>query len=46
MLLIDCGRLMHTEIAGRPRLDRYLDAAVHLAYLALSQKDRVGLIGL
>jgi uncharacterized protein (DUF58 family) len=44
MLLIDCGRLMHTEIEGRPRLDRYLDAAVHLAYLALSQKDRVGLI--
>jgi len=44
MLLIDCGRLMHTEIAGRPRLDRYLDAAVHLAYLALSQKDRVGLL--
>lgn len=44
MLLLDCGRLMHTEIAGRPRLDRYLDAAVHLAYLALSQKDRVGLL--
>jgi len=44
MLLLDCGRLMHTEIEGRPRLDRYLDAAVHLAYLALSQKDRVGLI--
>ena len=44
MLLVDCGRLMHTEIAGRPRIDRYLDAAVHLAYLALSQKDRVGLI--
>lgn len=44
MLLIDCGRLMHTEIAGRPRLDRYLDAAVQLAYLALSQKDRVGLM--
>lgn len=44
MLLIDCGRLMHTEIAGRSRLDRYLDAAVHLAYLALSQKDRVGLM--
>jgi uncharacterized protein (DUF58 family) len=44
MLLIDCGRLMHTQIAGRPRLDRYLDAAVQLAYIALSQKDRVGLI--
>lgn len=44
VLLVDCGRLMHTEIAGRPRLDRYLDAATHLAYLALSQKDRVGLI--
>lgn len=44
LLMVDCGRLMHTEIAGRPRLDRYLDAAVHLAYLALSQKDRVGLI--
>ena len=44
MLLVDCGRLMHTEIAGRPRLDRYLDAAIHLAYLALSQKDRVGLM--
>jgi len=44
LLMVDCGRLMHTEIAGRPRLDRYLDAAVHLAYLALSQKDRVGLL--
>jgi uncharacterized protein (DUF58 family) len=44
LLLVDCGRLMHTEIAGRPRLDRYLDAATHLAYLALSQKDRVGLV--
>jgi uncharacterized protein (DUF58 family) len=44
MLLVDCGRLMHTEIDGRPRLDRYLDAATHLAYLALSQRDRVGLI--
>jgi len=44
MLLIDCGRLMHTLIAGRPRLDRYLDAAVHLGYLALSQRDRVGLL--
>ena len=44
MLLIDCGRLMHTEIGGRPRLDRYLDAAVQLAYLAIAQKDRVGLL--
>jgi uncharacterized protein (DUF58 family) len=25
-------------------MDRYLDAAAHLGYLALSQKDRVGLI--
>jgi len=44
LLMVDCGRLMHTLIGGRPRLDRYLDAAVHLAYLALSQKDRVGLL--
>jgi uncharacterized protein (DUF58 family) len=44
ILMIDCGRLMHTDIAGRPRLDRYLDAAVQLAYLALNQRDRVGLI--
>jgi uncharacterized protein (DUF58 family) len=44
ILMIDCGRLMHTEISGRPRLDRYLDAAVQLAYLALNQRDRVGLI--
>ncbi|MCC7478240.1 DUF58 domain-containing protein [bacterium] len=44
MLLLDTGRLMHSEIGGRPRLDRYLDAAVHLAYLALNQRDRVGLI--
>lgn len=44
VMLIDCGRLMHTEIQGRPRLDRYLDAAMRLAYLAFSQKDRVGLI--
>lgn len=44
MLLVDCGRLMNTQIAGRPRLDRYLDAAAQLAYIALAQKDRVGLI--
>ena len=44
LLLLDCGRLMNMEIAGRPRLDRYLDAAAQLAYIALSQKDRVGLI--
>jgi uncharacterized protein (DUF58 family) len=44
LLLLDCGRLMNTEIGGRPRLDRYLDAAAHLAYLALGQKDRVGLL--
>lgn len=44
MLLIDTGRLMHVQIGERPRLDRYLDAAVHLAYLALNQRDRVGLI--
>jgi uncharacterized protein (DUF58 family) len=44
LLLLDCGRLMHTEIGGRPRLDRYLDAAAHLAYLALGQRDRVGLL--
>lgn len=44
MLMLDCGRLMHTEIAGRSRLDRCLDAAIHLAYLALAQSDRVGLI--
>jgi uncharacterized protein (DUF58 family) len=35
---------MHAEIGGRPRLDRYLDAAVQLSYLALNQRDRVGLI--
>lgn len=44
MLMLDCGRLMHTEIAGRSRLDRCLDSAIHLAYLALAQSDRVGLI--
>jgi uncharacterized protein (DUF58 family) len=44
ILLLDCGRHMRTEIAGRPRLDRYLDAAAHLAYLALNQRDRVGLL--
>lgn len=44
MLLIDCGRLMHTEISRRPRLDCYLDAAMQLAYLAIAQKDRVGLL--
>jgi uncharacterized protein (DUF58 family) len=44
ILMLDCGRLMHTEIAGRSRLDRCLDSAIHLAYLALAQSDRVGLI--
>jgi uncharacterized protein (DUF58 family) len=43
MLVIDSGRLMGEPVAGAPRLDRALNAALLIAYVALALGDRVGL---
>lgn len=48
-LLVDAGRLMATRVgagegATRSLLDHAIDAALMLAYVALGQRDRVGLI--
>ncbi len=44
LILLDCGRQMFVEIAGRPRFEHYLDAAVRLSYAASLERDRVGLV--
>ena len=43
MLAIDSGRLMGEPVEGAPRLDRALNAALLIAYVALTMGDRVGL---
>ncbi|HEX4096614.1 MAG TPA: DUF58 domain-containing protein [Caulobacteraceae bacterium] len=40
---VDCGRLMSQPLAGPPRIDRALNAALLLAFVALKMGDRVGL---
>jgi len=40
---LDTGRLMCEPLAGLPRLDRALQAALLMAYVALKLGDRVGL---
>jgi uncharacterized protein (DUF58 family) len=42
MLVVDTGRLMCEPVAGVPRLDRALNAALLLAYVGLKTGDRVG----
>ncbi|WP_026021491.1 DUF58 domain-containing protein [Paenibacillus senegalensis] len=44
MILIDCGRRMGVELAGRTKLDAVLEAALSLAAVALKQGDKAGLI--
>jgi uncharacterized protein (DUF58 family) len=43
ILVIDSGRLMCEPVAGLPRIDHALTAALILAYVGLKSGDRVGL---
>jgi uncharacterized protein (DUF58 family) len=43
IVALDTGRLMCEPVAGQPKLDRALHAALLLAYAALKLGDRVGL---
>lgn len=43
VLAIDAGRLMNAAVAGMPKLDRAINAALLLAYLATRTGDNVGL---
>jgi uncharacterized protein (DUF58 family) len=43
MLVMDTGRLMCEPLAGVPRIDRAVNAALLLAYVSLKIGDRVGL---
>ena len=43
MLAIDSGRLMGEPVEGAPKLDRALNAALLIGYVALAMGDRVGL---
>jgi uncharacterized protein (DUF58 family) len=44
MFLIDCGRMMTNEAAGISLLDHSINAMLMLAYVALRQRDSVGMI--
>jgi len=44
LLLLDCGRSMCNELDGISHLDRALNAAIVLSYVALRQGDNVGLL--
>jgi uncharacterized protein (DUF58 family) len=44
MLAIDAGRVMSEQIGGMPRIDHGLTSALALAYAALKDGDRVGLL--
>ncbi len=44
IFLLDCGRMMTNERGGFSLLDHALNAALMLAYVALSQGDEVGLL--
>jgi uncharacterized protein (DUF58 family) len=43
ILVVDTGRLMSEPLAGVPRVDHALNAALILAYVGLKSGDRVGL---
>lgn len=44
VLLIDCGRFMRNESDGISYLDRALNSAIMLSYIALGQGDNVALL--
>lgn len=45
VLAIDSGHLMREPIAGTPKIDLAINAALLLAYVALKSGDRVGMVG-
>lgn len=44
LLVLDTGRLLSGEVAGRPRLDYVVQAALELAYAATQHDDDVGVM--
>ena len=44
LVLLDCGRSMRNESGGLVYLDRALNAAIMLSYIALGQGDSVGFV--
>src|SRR5690606_41765926 len=42
LLVIDAGRLLTAEVAGVPRLEAAVEAAVHLAHAAAEHDDDIG----
>jgi uncharacterized protein (DUF58 family) len=44
VILVDCGRTMAAKVAGVPRLDHAMDAAMGLATVASHVGDEVGLV--
>lgn len=44
LIVLDCGRSMCNELNGITHLDRALNAAIVLSYVALRQWDNVGLL--
>ena len=44
LLLLDCGRHMAGQVAGRRKLDHAVDAALRLAKVCLDKGDAVGLV--
>lgn len=40
---LDCGRMMSEPLAGQPRLDRALNAALLLAFVSLKLGDKAGI---
>jgi uncharacterized protein (DUF58 family) len=44
LIVLDCGRSMCNELGGITHLDRALNSAIMLAYVALRQYDNVGFL--
>ena len=44
VVMVDCGRFMRNELDGVSYLDRALNAAIMLSYIALGQDDNVSLL--
>ncbi len=44
LLVIDCGRLMTTQVDNLSRLDYAINAALLLTYVAMKQGDYIGLV--
>jgi uncharacterized protein (DUF58 family) len=44
LLMLDCGRHMAGEVAGRRKIDHAVDAALRVAKVSLDQGDLVGVI--